>query len=85
MPVGWTSDWEKLFAKCLTDEDYRTQLLSALADNQDAAVIDLLNTIGAAGPDHLRAARVSALKDARGPMEALSAQFGAGPSAAVAP
>jgi hypothetical protein len=87
MPTGWTSDWEKLFAKCLTDKDYRAQLLSALAADQDTEVIALLNDIGAAGPDDptLRAGRVGALKGARDPMEALSSQFGAGPTASVAP
>lgn len=85
MPEGWTSDWEKLFSKCLTDQAYRTQLLSALQDNQDTTVIELLDSIQAAGPENLRTLRVSALKAAREPMEAVSSQFGAAPSAAVAP
>ena len=57
MTEGWTSDWEKLFAKCLIDADYRTQLLSALANDEDTTVINLLNSIGAAGPETLRSVR----------------------------
>jgi len=30
MAEGWTSDWEKLFAKCVADPDYRARLATAL-------------------------------------------------------
>ena len=85
MAEGWTSDWEKLFSKCLADQEFRTQLLAALSANNDDVVMTMLNSIGAAGEESFRAVRLSALKAARGPMESVASQFGAAPSAAVAP
>jgi hypothetical protein len=49
-------------------------------------VISLLDSIGVAGAtETARATRVSALKDARAPLQDVSAQFGAGPNMALAP
>ncbi len=86
MPTGWTSDWEKLFAKCVADEDYRVRLATALATNDDAGAKALLDNIGVGGTtDPMRAARLAALKDLRVPIVDLSTEFNGGNPLALAP
>jgi hypothetical protein len=79
------SDWEKLFAKCATDLDYRTRLTEAL-DESDDSVGRLLAEIGAHGTssDDLYQ-RVSALRAARDPMLKVTHAFGSDRRMAVAP
>jgi len=85
MADNWKSDWEKLFAKCAADEDYRQQLTAALAGDDDQAVKTLLANIGADGPNaQEQDRRVQALKAAQPSMENVRAEFeGAGPVAAA--
>ncbi len=45
MTEGWSSDWEKLFAKCATDTEYRQRLRDALVENNRERVTDLLASI----------------------------------------
>jgi hypothetical protein len=77
------TDWEKLIAKCAADLEYRTNLASALAENDDEAIGDLLDQIEVGSEGAARAARISALKAARQPMEAVTEAFDA--VVAVAP
>ena len=46
MPDTWTSDWEKLFAKCVADPDFRRRLGEALAERSGSSVEKLLGNIG---------------------------------------
>ena len=85
MADGWTSDWEKLFAKCAVDADYRTQLASALSTNDDTAALALLDNIGVGGTGGARTARLAALKDARGPLASALTEFGQTQPLAAAP
>jgi hypothetical protein len=79
MAEGWTSEWEKLFAKCATDVDYRMRLSSALAANDDTEVRSLLQNIGVGGATEAqKSARVNALKAFRAPFAEVSAQFNEG-------
>jgi hypothetical protein len=76
MTDEWESDWEKLFAKCSFDQDYRRQLGEALGRRDDNRIKELLGGIQVQGrdPDQLDA-RVSALKKAYGPMADVAAVF----------
>ena len=85
MPERWTSDWEKLFAKCVADQDYRMQLLNALDHGIDNTAMGLLDNIGVGGSAEQRSARLSALKAARGPMGAAASAFGGDIEALAAP
>ena len=86
MPEGWTSDWEKLFAKCVADEDYRVRLATALATNDDAGARALLDNIGVGGTtDTIRGVRLSSLKQLHQPMVDLSTEFNGGNPLALAP
>ena len=82
---GWSSDWEKLFAKCVADADYRRQLLAALDQGIDDTAYGLLDSIGVAGSAQQRSARVSALRALKGPLAAASNAFGAELPALAAP
>lgn len=84
MTDGWTSDWEKLFAKCVADVEYRRQLLAALDEGIDERAYGLLESIGVAGSPEQRSTRLKALRAVRGPMAAAADAFGTGllPSAA---
>jgi len=86
MAEGWSSDWEILFAKCVADQHYRTQLLNALDQGIDNTVLGLLDTIGIGGAaTEQRSARLNALKAARGPMGAAARAFGDDIEALAAP
>ena len=87
MAEGWTSDWEKLFAKCATDDDFRARLATALATDDDTGAKALLDNIGVGGAtDLVRSARLNALKDLRVPILDVSSQFNGGqPPMALAP
>jgi hypothetical protein len=77
MTEGWSSDWEKLFAKCVADADYRRQLLAALDQGIDDTAYRLLDSIGVAGSTEQRSTRLSALRALKGPLAAASDAFGA--------
>jgi hypothetical protein len=86
MTHGWGSDWEKLFAKCVADADYRRQLLAALDQGIDDTAVGLLDSIGIAGSGaQQRSARLSALKALKGPLAAASNAFGTELPALAAP
>jgi hypothetical protein len=86
MTEGWTSDWEKLFAKCVSDESFRRELLAALEQGIDHTAQGLLDSIGVGGsaPEQ-RSARVNALKAVRGPLGAAANAFGGELPALAAP
>ena len=72
----WISDFEKLLAKCAVDENYRTQLATALAANNNDEAITLLTNLGVDGGNpNQRSARLSALKSALGPIETVIGEF----------
>jgi len=76
MADEWTSDFEKLLAKCAVDQDFRARLTTALAANDDSGVSALLTNLGIAGKNiAARNERVSALKSALGPFTAVIGQF----------
>jgi hypothetical protein len=77
MTDGWSSDWEKLFAKCVADADYRRRLLAALEQGIDDTAYGLLDSIGVAGSTEQRSRRLSALKALKAPLAAASDAFGA--------
>jgi len=77
-----TTDWQVLFSKCATDQNYRTRLTDALAEEDDDPVAALLEEIGLAGDEALK--RVHALRSVRGPLLDLAEAFG-GPTAFAAP
>jgi hypothetical protein len=85
MAEGWSSDWEKLFAKCVADQNYRTQLLNALDQGIDNTAMGLLDNIGVGGSAEQRSARLSALKAVRGPIGAAANAFGSDLQALAAP
>jgi hypothetical protein len=87
MAEGWTSDWEKLFAKCVADADYRARLATALENNDDTGARALLDNIGVGGTtDTVRSLRLTALKDLRVPIMDVSSEFHGGqPPMALAP
>ena len=86
MNDGWTSDWEKLFAKCVTDAHFRQQLLAALDQGIDDTAFGLLESIGVAGSGaQQRSARLATLKELKGPLAAASSAFGAELPALAAP
>lgn len=68
-----TSDWQTLFDKCAHDADYRARLATALAQQSDGPIVELLSEISVARGNV--AARVSALRAARDPMLALADEF----------
>lgn len=72
--TNW-SDWDKLFARCATDEDYRQRLNGALAGGTDDDVVSLLREIGAEGSSEARDARLAALRSTREPMLRLASAF----------
>lgn len=76
MTHGWSSDWEKLFAKCVADESFRRELLAALDQGIDNTAMSLLDSIGIGGSADQRSARVNALKAVRGPLGAAADAFG---------
>ena len=85
MTQGWSSDWEKLFAKCVADESFRRELLAALEQGIDNTALGLLDSIGIGGSAEQRTSRVNALKAARGPLSAAANAFGSELPALAAP
>jgi hypothetical protein len=85
MTQGWSSDWEKLFAKCVADEGFRRDLLAALDQGIDNTAIGLLDSIGIGGSADQRSARVNALKAVREPLGAAAHAFGSDLQALAAP
>lgn len=77
MEDGWTSDWDRLFAKCATDPDYRARLDEALGEEGTRAAADLLRSIGIKGHGGSNLdAEVSVLKAARDPMNGVAEALG---------
>ena len=85
MTQGWSSDWEKLFAKCVADENFRRELLAALDQGIDNSALALLDSIGIGGSADQRTSRVNALKAVRGPLGAAANAFGGDLQALAAP
>ena len=85
MTQGWSSDWEKLFAKCVADENFRRELLTSLDQGIDNTTLGLLDSIGIGGSADQRTSRVNALKAVRGPLGAAANAFGGELPALAAP
>lgn len=72
------NDWDKFFARCAINSDYLGSMITALNAQDDEAVRQLLNNIDASGGSAtVLTERVDALKQALGPMTAVSTAFGA--------
>jgi hypothetical protein len=85
MTQGWSSDWEKLFAKCVADENFRRALLDALEHGVDNTAMGLLDSIEIGGSADQRTSRLNALKAVRGPLGAAANAFGGELPALAAP
>jgi len=76
------SDFEMLFAKCAENEEYASQLGTALQPVNRERVRQLLASIGIAGDEEQFERRLNALQGALGPMSELSTAFGRPPGLA---